>query len=273
MLEKYFGHVTSEIANTNQPDCTIFIKKLPSKGKKQHFNLKMVREKDGGLVKNSYDIKIKKYFPSFFDQIREIILKGVEKNLLLEGDKVFCITDKTLGRGFDGIIFIFKINKDFVDLTTKGLKKHVSKDIFTTTLKIAKEIGKEGREGRKVGTAFVIGDYDKLKGLTHQLCLNPFKGYPKEERKITDRNLKETVKELAQLDGVFLIDNDGVIRSASTYLNIDISDIKLPGLGTRHQACAALTKENDVIAICVSESGGKVRVFRKGNIVMKETPN
>lgn len=104
------------------------------------------------------------------------------------------------------------------------------------------------------------------------MILNPFEGHTLENRNITDASLKETVKELSQLDGVFVIDEDGYICSAGSYLIVDTNGINLPGLGSRHLACAAITNKTNAIAVCVSESGGTIRVFRNGNIIAEEKP-
>jgi DNA integrity scanning protein DisA with diadenylate cyclase activity len=81
--------------------------------------------------------------------------------------------------------------------------------------------------------------------------------------------MKETVKEFAQIDGIFILDEKGFIRSGGAYLNTDTSDIDLPGLGARHHACAAVTQETDAISVCISESG-VVRVFRDGKLIVEE---
>ncbi|MBI2142519.1 DNA integrity scanning protein DisA nucleotide-binding domain protein [Candidatus Woesearchaeota archaeon] len=84
--------------------------------------------------------------------------------------------------------------------------------------------------------------------------------------------MKETVKNLAQLDGVFLIDEGGTILTAAAYLNIDQNGIDLPelqGFGTRHRCTAAVTKLTDAIGVVVSSSGGTVRVFKEGKAVLK----
>ena len=60
-----------------------------------------------------------------------------------------------------------------------------------------------------------------------------------EARRIADANLRGTVKELAQLDGAFVISDGGVVVAACRYLDATASDIELPlGLGSRHFAAA-----------------------------------
>ena len=84
--------------------------------------------------------------------------------------------------------------------------------------------------------------------------------------------MRETVKELAQLDGAFVVSEDGVVVSACRYLDTSSHEIKLPlGLGSRHMAAASITRQTDAMAVVVSESS-VVRVFDGGAIVAEIIP-
>ncbi|NIV28165.1 MAG: hypothetical protein GWN58_01260, partial [Anaerolineae bacterium] len=87
------------------------------------------------------------------------------------------------------------------------------------------------------------------------LILDPLLGHPEEQKHLDDPNMRETVKELAQLDGAFLISDNGIVLSASRYINASSEGIDLPlGLGSRHMAAASITKHTNAIAVVVSES-------------------
>ena len=43
----------------------------------------------------------------------------------------------------------------------------------------------------------------------------------------------------------------------------------MEGFGTRHRYSAAISRLTNSIAVVISESGGTVRVFKDGRIVMK----
>jgi diadenylate cyclase len=144
-------------------------------------------------------------------------------------------------------------------------------DIQLTTLHslfdIAVEIAREGREGRKVGTAFIIGDAPTVLAHSCQMIINPFRGYSTEERSLFHSDLKETIKELAQLDGVFVITGDGVIEAAARRITVDTSQVIIPsGFGTRHCSIAAITGISRAIGIVVSQSGGRISVMKEGRI-------
>jgi DNA integrity scanning protein DisA with diadenylate cyclase activity len=161
----------------------------------------------------------------------------------------------------------YEIFASGADLTANLPK--ILPQVIERVVDIASELGSEGREGRAVGAMFIIGDTDRVLPLTKQLVLNPFRGYPPAERNILDYSLEETVKELATLDGAFIVRDDGVMETCGTYVRTaSQEEYELPrGLGARHHAAAAITAITDSIAVTVSESTGSVTIFRRGRIV------
>jgi DNA integrity scanning protein DisA with diadenylate cyclase activity len=146
----------------------------------------------------------------------------------------------------------------------------IQDEVFDTVFSICVEISREGREGKKVGTAFIIGDTENVLSKSRQLILNPFAGHRVEDRMVTNHDIKENIKELAQLDGAFVIRGDGLIEAAARYITIDTSAVGLQkGLGTRHSSVAGITQVSKAIGIVVSQSGGKISIFRDGRIVQE----
>ncbi len=144
--------------------------------------------------------------------------------------------------------------------------------VLEQTIQLAVEIAREGREGRKIGTIFVLGDEEAVLKESRPLILDPLQGHPPDVKKIFDFNMRETVKELAQLDGAFVISVDGTFLSAARHINADSKGIKLPlGLGSRHVASAAITLSTRAVAVVVSKSS-VVRVFAQGRIVAEIIP-
>jgi DNA integrity scanning protein DisA with diadenylate cyclase activity len=167
-------------------------------------------------------------------------------------------------------IFLLNPKKSAIYRAVAECTERVSPEIIRATLNIAVNLATKGREGRSIGTAFIIGDSKEVLKRSRQLIINPFEGHPDEKRNIKDPNIWETVKEFAQLDGVFVIDERGKILSAGRYLNVSASDLKIkPGLGARHMACAAISQETEAIAIVVSESGGDITIFKDGKEILK----
>lgn len=116
----------------------------------------------------------------------------------------------------------------------------------------------------------MVGDTERVLALSRQLILNPFKGYAEAQRNILSPLLSETIKEFAALDGAFLVRGDGVVESCGAFLNTTAGgEYELsPGLGARHHAAAAITEVTDSVAVVVSESTGKMTVFRAGRMVV-----
>jgi DNA integrity scanning protein DisA with diadenylate cyclase activity/mannitol/fructose-specific phosphotransferase system IIA component (Ntr-type) len=142
--------------------------------------------------------------------------------------------------------------------------------VILRALSIAIELAAEGREGQPVGAMFVIGDSRQVMRHAHQLVLNPFHGFSRSLRSLLDPSLGETIKEFAHVDGAFVVQADGIVLSAGTYLVPKATPVRLPsGLGTRHQAAAGITAHTQATAITVSQSTGTVTVFRHGQIVLK----
>jgi diadenylate cyclase len=169
---------------------------------------------------------------------------------------------------------ITRQHRDFasgIDTISKE-NPRINDRVYLSTLKLAIEIAREGREGRKIGTMFVIGDVTEVISSSKTLILDPLKGHPERSKLIEDPNMRETVKELAQLDGAFIISNEGVVMSATRYIDVDSKDVELPlGLGSRHMAAASITKKTSTVAIVVSESS-VVRVFDRGKIIAEIIP-
>jgi DNA integrity scanning protein DisA with diadenylate cyclase activity len=93
------------------------------------------------------------------------------------------------------------------------------------------------REGKSVGTTFLIGDSKNIMAKSRQIMLNAFEGHKPELRNVTNPDIKENLKEFAQLDGAFVITGAGFIEAAGRYITVDTSNVVLPkGMGTRHNS-------------------------------------
>lgn len=138
--------------------------------------------------------------------------------------------------------------------------------VLESALELALEIAREGREGRRIGTLFTIGKADAVMAASRALILDPLAGHAPARTRITDPDLRGTIKELAQLDGAFVISETGVVVAACRYLDASVDQIELPlGFGSRHLAAASISHRLGALAIVVSESG-VVRVFYGGRI-------
>ena len=151
-------------------------------------------------------------------------------------------------------------------------QRDIDQQTLEQVILLAVEIAREGREGRKIGTLFVIGDTEETLMRSKCLILDPLWHHPNERKHISDPDLRETVKELAQLDGAFIVSDAGTVRSACRFLNASFGEVDLPlGLGSRHMAAASITQQTNAIAVVVSESS-VVRVFENGELISEILP-
>ncbi|MDD4136358.1 MAG: PAS domain S-box protein [Methanoregula sp.] len=213
---------------------------------------------------------------------------NISENVRRNGDRVWIAWINKAIRDDQGrIVEILCIGHDITDrrrgagevrISTETWKDQVvadtdvKEDVFDAVFHICTEISIEGREGKPVGTTFLIGDTKNVLEKSRQIILNPFEGHRPELRMVTNSGLKENIKALAQLDGAFVITGDGFVESVGRYITVDSSNVSLPpGMGTRHNSVAAITQVTHAVGIVVSQSGGGITVFREGRILKKIT--
>jgi diadenylate cyclase len=202
-------------------------------------------------------------------QIKIAITKGIAIGLFKKGDKVVCLSGVPKF-GYVDSIFVIDVGREFEILTSEhlvNLTEKVYPEVFGAILNLSIELAAQGREGRKVGTSFIIGDHDRVLQLSRQMIINPFMGYSETERNVLNPELKETLKEFSAIDGAFVIKEDGTIVTAGRHLSAALESKDFPqGLGSRHIAAAGITGITNATAIVLSESTGNVSIFKNGKI-------
>ena len=203
--------------------------------------------------------------------IKIAIVFALSAKLVKPEDKIVFLVGKAENAMLDTIL-CFQINEESELLTGHSIAEIPSTivpAVFEQTLNLAIELGNKGKEGKPVGTIFVLGDEEKVMQLSKQMIINPFKGYEPEERNILNPGLKETLRELSSVDGAFVVAGNGEVISAGRYLGASMEDAEIPrGLGSRHMAAAGITALTNAVAIVISESTGDVRIFKNGGIIM-----
>lgn len=205
-------------------------------------------------------------------QIKVAIMLALSSELIKPGDKIVCVTG-VQDLGINDSVVVIDTGSEFEIFLSSNLldiSGSVRPDVFETVLNLAMELSTQGRDGRSVGTIFVLGDEEKVLQLSRQLIINPFKGYSEEELSLHDPQFREAVKEFSVIDGAFIVRSDGILITAGRHLNAALEGENLPqGLGSRHVAAAGITSLTDAIAIVISESTGSVRIFKNGKIFME----
>lgn len=203
-------------------------------------------------------------------QVKAAVVVCLARGLLQRGDRVVCLAGVDGTGAVDGLIILDLGTEPemFSLFDSTAFTADVAPEVFERTLSLAAQLAAEGREGRPVGTLFVLGDSDRVLAQSRSLVLNPFHGHPEAGRNILDPALEETIKEFAALDGAFVIRGDGVVLTAASHLLPTASHVRLPGgLGTRHAAAANITAATNAVAVCVSQSTGAVSVFHSGRLI------
>jgi DNA integrity scanning protein DisA with diadenylate cyclase activity len=202
------------------------------------------------------------------DLVSLAVILSVLKGFTSEDESIVCLVGALGSKRIDNLLIVnpkrdFDWFKNQKGTATDGLP--VSQE-FIRLIDIALRFSREGREGKNIGTVFLLGNAAELNTIGQPLILNPLKGHPKKSRSIHDNEFVETMREFAALDGAFTIDQNGVVVGAAVYLDAPVTKkVKVPkGLGSRHLAAAAATARTTSIAIVISESSGSVTVFSKG---------
>ena len=155
----------------------------------------------------------------------------------------------------------------------QSLESSVPLKTVKVIVDLAVQIGREGREGKAVGTMFVVGDTKHVLEHSTDSGADPFRGYNKKFRNLLDPKVQEDAKEIAQLDGAFVISPDGIIERSRQMLEVTHENLTMTkGLGSRHWAAAAISRRTKALAIVVSQSTGTVRLYQNGNLVIRMEP-
>ncbi len=204
--------------------------------------------------------------------IKISVVHALSKQLITVGDKIVCITGVQGSKDLDNILLLDTANESEVMTikNTDAIAAGISQEVFQSVLNLALELAHRGREGKPVGTIFVLGDEDQVMQLSKQMVINPFRGYEDEESNILNPDLKETIREFSAIDGAFILASDGRVLSTGRYLNAASDEDSVPrGLGSRHMAAGGITALTNAIAIVIAESSGDVRIFKGGKIIME----
>lgn len=207
------------------------------------------------------------------DQVKLGLTLAVLQRHVKVDASVVCLTGVAGSKRLD-MLAIINPSRDFpwfrerriADVDSKLLSRELVR-----LLDIAIRLSTEGREGKPIGTIFVLGDTDEIEPHVRQLIFNPCKGHAQATRSIHNPEFFETLRELSALDGAFVVDNRGVVERAGAYLDAPASK-KVHvrrGLGSRHVAAAAVTAKTNALALVISESSGGITVFANGATLLE----
>ncbi|TVQ35160.1 MAG: hypothetical protein EA384_16590 [Spirochaetaceae bacterium] len=290
-IGRYYGGNSSDISRlTFERACSI-AEELPRAKIVLHADAIQDPDYVVELVGNSNSIVLtnsESRFSSAYKERLEVItipFKGMRRSTHVQFALLFLLSLGRIERD-DMIVNVFGVPEsgclDSIRLTHIGsefdfpmqlqsgrITTDVTEHVLTRALQIAGDLAVEGREGNAVGTLFVLGDFENVRGYTRQLIMNPFYGYDEIERSILDPSLEETIKEFAKIDGAFIVRGDGVLESGGTYLiGQPAAEEHQSGLGARHAAALGISTVTRAISIAVSESTRKISIFHNGRRII-----
>lgn len=198
-------------------------------------------------------------------------LEGALDNDFIEPDNdVVCLTQSFDEDRLDTVI---RVKAD--EFTQSGVydlfvNSRPEADVVRDVFEVAIDLGKKGQKGKQVGALFVVGDAGKVMNKSRPLSYNPFE---KSHVHVGDPIVNVMLKEFSRLDGAFVISDSGKIVSAYRYLEPAAEGVDIPkGLGARHMAAGAITRDTNAVAIVLSESDAMVRAFKAGELILELDP-
>jgi DNA integrity scanning protein DisA with diadenylate cyclase activity/mannitol/fructose-specific phosphotransferase system IIA component (Ntr-type) len=227
-----------------------------------------VTEEDQAHHRANATLAVRALSRSRLSQLRAAILLGLTREIFGFQDRVCCVGGIPDSGQLDTVLVV-DVDEEFESVIGQGdemLPTDVAAESLERLTAIATDLATAGREGKSIGAMFVLGDHEEVIKRSKQLILNPFHGYAEEDRNILNPFMDETIKELALIDGAFIVQGNGVVESAGCLIQAKADEIDLPGgMGTRHAAAAAITQTTESLALVVSSSG-QVTYFRKGRM-------
>jgi diadenylate cyclase len=209
------------------------------------------------------------------ERLQHALLESAADELIRTNGEVVAVYSGFQQGRLDTISYL-QLDERMRRLTSRDLQmleSRVPLQTIKTVVDLAAQIGREGREGKPVGTLFVVGDTRRVLEHSNDSGVDPFRGYNRKHRNLLDAKVQEDAKEIAQLDGAFVIGSDGVIERSRQMLEVSHEDLTMSkGLGSRHWAAAAVTRKTKAISVVVSQSTGTVRLYQDGHLVMRIEP-
>ncbi len=136
-------------------------------------------------------------------------------------------------------------------------KKLTKEEVYHAVLAMAKDIAR-----KNLGALFIIAPKHQFRDTYEPLYPELIRGHF-----ISEKGIGIIVEKLAELDGAFLVSEEGELVTFGARIKKAAS---VPGYGTRHAAAAGITQTlPKSTAILVSEEVAWIRVFQSGKIILE----
>jgi len=230
---------------------------------------------DGAAEAGLKPLALNKEKAPLLERLQEALLEAAADELIrTNGDVIAVYSGFQQGR-LDSVshLQLDERMRRFTSRDLQTIESSVPLKTIKAVVDLASQIGREGREGKPVGTMFVVGDTRRVLDHASDAGADPFRGYNKKHRNLLDPKVQEDAKEIAQLDGAFIVTADGYIERSRQMLEVSHEDLKMTkGLGSRHWAAAAITRKTKAVSVVVSQSTGTVRLYQNGFLILQIVP-
>ena len=234
-----------------------------------------VLDLDGASEAGLVPLVLNKEDSPLLERLQHALLEAVADEILENQCDVIAVYSGFEQHRLDSISLI-RLDERLRRLTSRDLQRlesSVPLNNLKTVIDLAIQIGREGREGKKVGTMFIVGDTRRVLQHCKDSGFDPMRGYQRKGRDLHDPRVREDIKEIAQMDGAFIVSSDAIVEKSRQIIEVLHENLSLSkGLGSRHWAGAAISKKTKAIAVVVSQSSGSVRLFQNGELVLRIEP-
>jgi DNA integrity scanning protein DisA with diadenylate cyclase activity len=193
--------------------------------------LKTIEGHDDRIIQVPY-IKLNRH-----SQVKVAAMIALSQGLTNRSNRVVCLSGSPEYRILDNLAVLDLARE--LEMFSSGrmdiADQMAQPEVFERLLTIVLELAVEGKEGKPLGTMFVLGDHENVLNMSNQMVINPFAAVPEAQRNILDPDLKEIIREFSTIDGAFIIRDDGVVLAAGRHLSPSVETTELPqGYGARH---------------------------------------
>lgn len=209
-------------------------------------------------------------FANITQRVRYGVTGAIDQGWIDTEESLLCATQLFNGT-VDTLIHIQGAQANNSNTYNLIVRSRADHTVIGKAIRLALDLGKKGQKGGPVGALFVVGHAGQVMQKSRSLSYNPFE---RSHVHLGDPIIDIMVREFSELDGAFIISDTGKIVSCYRYLESAIDTIDIPkGLGTRHNAAAAITQETEAVTIVLSESDGLVRAFKQGKLSLELDPD
>jgi len=232
-------------------------------------------ELEGAAEAGLKPLPLNKEKAPLLERLQHALLEAAADEMIRPNGSVVAVYGGFQRGRFDSISHL-QLDERMRRLTARDLQSLESSVPLKTVkavVDLAVQIGREGREGKPVGAMFVVGDTRRVLQHCKDAGFDPMRGYQRKGRDLHDPRVREDIKEIAQMDGAFIVSSDAIVEKSRQIIEVMHENLSLSkGLGSRHWAGAAISQKTKAIAVVVSQSSGSVRLFQNGELVLRIEP-